>query len=315
MTRQDGTPGAGDVTSTSSTPPAASTAPGQPAGQSAGDQSTTDSQPAGFDLSRENRFGGLGRLVGPAGLEALGTKTVLVAGLGGVGSWAAEALARSGLGGLVLVDLDDSCVTNTNRQLHALDGAYGQPKATLLAERFRLINPAMQLRVITDFVTPRNVDRLIVPGIDFVIDATDSVPDKAAMYLRCRTAGIPLAISGASGGRTDPTRLVWSDLGQEEGDPLLKSLKRWLRRNHAFQPGRAAGSAGSHREHWGAWCVWSREPAVLPWEQCGLDGQPSQPAGRIDCASGFGAASFLTGSFGFALASLAVRHLAGTLSA
>lgn len=252
-----------------------------------------------FDLSYENRFGGLTRLYGDEALEKLRESRVAVVGLGGVGSWAAEALVRSGVGRLVLIDLDDVCVTNTNRQLHAADGAYGKSKATVMAARLKTINPFCEVETVVDFLTPSNAKLLLDDELDFVIDAIDSVPDKAVMVEVCRDRGIPLAVSGGAGGRTDPTKVRVDDLGREQGDSLLKAVKRALKKN-----GRALAD---DQGFYGVKCVFSTEPPILPWEVCPA---VQKGPGGIGCEAGWGAAVFGTGTFGFVLASIAVSTLA-----
>jgi tRNA A37 threonylcarbamoyladenosine dehydratase len=254
-----------------------------------------------IDLSYENRFGGLTRIYGPGALGKLKAAHVMVVGVGGVGSWAVEALARSGIGHLSLVDLDDVCATNTNRQLPALDPEWGRLKVEVLAERVRQINPEARVSVRADFFTRKSAGTLLEPRPDLVLDAIDIVVDKVALVEACRRASIPVLVSGGAGGKTDPTKIRCADLGREQGDALLKALKRGLKAQ-----GLGAGPQGV----WGIDCVFSEEAPVLPWEVC--DAVPKPDAGgsaRIDCSTGFGAVAFATGSFGFTLASRAVRRV------
>ena len=153
------------------------------------------------------RFGGVARLVGRAGLERLRTAHVCVVGVGGVGSWAVEGLARSGVGALTLVDLDDVCVTNVNRQLPALDGQIGRPKVAVLLERVRLINPQCRVEAVSEFFTEATADRLLAPDFDYVIDAVDLMSHKARLIAGCRDRGRPCLTVGAAGGRRDPTQV------------------------------------------------------------------------------------------------------------
>jgi tRNA A37 threonylcarbamoyladenosine dehydratase len=254
-----------------------------------------------IDLSYENRFGGLSRIYGPSALAKLKAAHVMVVGVGGVGSWAVEALARSGIGHLSLVDLDDVCATNTNRQLPALDPEWGRLKVEVLADRVRQINPEARVSVRADFFTRKSAAKLLEPRPDLVIDAIDSVTDKVALVECCLQASIPVLVSGGAGGKTDPTKIRYADLAREQGDALLKAVKRGLKTQ-----GLAPGPQGL----WGVECVFSEEAPVLPWEIC--DAVPKPEAGgsaRIDCATGFGAAAFATGAFGFTLASRAVRRV------
>jgi len=250
-----------------------------------------------IDLSYENRFGGLERLYGTGVLPRLKAAHVMVVGVGGVGSWTVEALARSGIGTLTLVDLDDVCATNTNRQMHALDPHWGRLKGEVLADRARQINPEAEVRFRADFFTAKSAPLLLADAPDVVVDAIDSVGDKVSLAEECGRRGIPLVMSGGAGGKTDPTKVRVADLGQEQGDSLLKAVKRGLR-----DRGRVPDARGL----WGIECVFSLEPSVLPWEVCSVAAPGAGGSARIDCATGFGAAAFATGTFGFVLASRVV---------
>jgi tRNA A37 threonylcarbamoyladenosine dehydratase len=254
-----------------------------------------------IDLSYENRFGGLERIYGTGTLETLKHSHVMVVGLGGVGSWAVEALARSGVGRMTLVDLDDVCATNTNRQLHALDPEWGRLKVEVLADRVRKINPEAQVGVRADFFTEKSAPGLLEPRPQLVVDAIDSVNDKIALVRHCRAAGIPLVVCGGAGGKTDPTLVRHGDLGEERGDALLKALKRGLK---------AQGMGPDSEGRWNLECVFSLEPSVMPWDVCSTVSKPQDGgSSRIDCEAGFGAAAFATGAFGLALASRALYRL------
>lgn len=261
----------------------------------------------------QKRFGGLARLYGDAALPRLHAARVAVIGLGGVGSWAAEALARSGVGHLTLVDLDEVCHTNTNRQLPALASTFGRLKVEVVAERLRDINPEIDLNPVAGFFNARRAEELLGPAesgapgpcFDAVIDAIDSVTDKAALVAACRERGLPLIVSGGAGGRTDPTQVRRSDLGRAGGDALLKALKQRLKKDGAPEPG--AGGL------WQLPVVYSPEVPVKPWEVCRLVAKPGEDgaSGRLGCADGYGAAAFVTGAFGFALAAWALDQVLG----
>jgi tRNA threonylcarbamoyladenosine dehydratase len=254
-----------------------------------------------IDLSYENRFGGLTRLFGPPALSVLRQAHVMVVGIGGVGSWAVEALARSGIGVLTLVDLDDVCATNTNRQMHALDPEWGRLKAEVLGERIKKINPEAVVRIKANFFTTRSAGAVLDQLPHVILDAMDSVPDKVSLAVECARRGVPLIISGGAGGKSDPTRLRVADLGRERGDTLLKALKRGLK---------TRGMEPDSRGFWGLECVYSEEPSVMPWNVCPSVARPQEGgASGIHCAEGFGAAAFATGTFGFCLASRAVFRL------
>jgi tRNA A37 threonylcarbamoyladenosine dehydratase len=260
------------------------------------------------ELARDQaaRFGGVARLFGRAAQPRLAAAHVCVVGVGGVGSWVVEGLARSGIGALTLVDLDDVCLTNVNRQLPALDGQIGRPKVTALAERVRLINPACRVETRCEFFTAESAGRLLAPGYRFVIDAVDRRSHKALLIAGAWARGVPVLTIGAAGGRRDPTRIRTGDIG-EAADELLRQVRKKLRRDHGF-------AAGAHRgtTRMGVPCVWSDERPVYPWADGTCAAEP-EPGGelKLDCESGLGSAVFVTATFGFAAAGEVVRRIAG----
>lgn len=253
-----------------------------------------------------DRFGAVARLLGRAGLERLARAHVCVVGVGGVGSWTVEGLARSGLGALTLIDLDDVCVTNVNRQLPALDGQIGRPKVAVLAERVRLINPGCRLECAPELFTASSAARLLAPGFDHVVDAIDSVTNKALLIASAVARGLRVVTVGGAGGRGDPTRIRTGDLGEVSGDELLRLVRKKLRRAHGFAPGEQTG-----RMHFGVRAVWSEERQVFPRADGTCAAEP-EPGGnlKLDCESGFGTAVFVTGAFGLAAAGEVVRAIA-----
>jgi tRNA A37 threonylcarbamoyladenosine dehydratase len=211
----------------------------------------------GFEApDRARRFGGIARLYGPLALDRFEHAHVAVIGIGGVGSWVAEALARSAIGRLTLIDLDNVAESNTNRQIHALDGNYGKAKVTAMAERIALIDPACRVTEIEDFIEPDNMDRLLGPGFDFVVDAIDSVRTKVALIAWCVAHGQPLITVGGAGGQLDPTRLRIDDLAQTIQDPLLSKVRAQLRKAHGFPRGPKA--------RFKVPAVYSDEPLIYP---------------------------------------------------
>lgn len=254
-----------------------------------------------------DRFGGVARLFSRDGLERLGAARVCVIGVGGVGSWTVEGLARSGVGAITLVDLDDVCVTNINRQLPAIDGQIGRPKVTVLAERIRSINPACRVEAMPEFFTAASAAKLLEPDFDFVVDAIDNMTNKARLIAACRDRGLPCLTIGAAGGRRDPTQVRVGDLGDAENDLLLRQVRKKLRRDFGFLPGQTRG-----RMHFGARCVWSGERPVFPWADgtCAAEPEPGSNL-TLDCETGFGTAVFVTGVFGLAAAGEVVRLIAG----
>lgn len=251
------------------------------------------------------RFGGLGRLYGAAALPRLAAAHVGVVGVGGVGSWAVEGLARSGIGALTLMDLDDVCVTNVNRQLPALDGQIGRPKVEVLAERVRLINPACRVTTVTEFFTAATAERLLATRFDYVVDAIDLMSHKALVIGEARRRGYPVLTVGAAGGKRDATQIRAGDLGEAWGDELLRQVRRKLRRDHGFAPGTQKG-----RMQFDVRCVWSSEAPVFPWADGTCAAEP-EPGGnlKLDCESGFGTAVFVTGAFGLIAAGEVVRAI------
>lgn len=251
-----------------------------------------------------NRFSGLGRLYGQGTLERLSAAHVCVVGVGGVGSWTAEGLARSGVGRITLIDLDDVCITNVNRQLPALDGTVGRPKVAVLAERIRLINPSCEVRALTEYFTAATAESQLAGGFDCLVDAIDSIPNKALLIGSCVARKIPCVTIGGAGGKRDCTRIRAGDLGEAIGDDLLRLVRKRLRRDHGFAHGDGV--------HFGVRCIYSAEKPVFPWADGTCQAEP-EPNGnlKLDCSSGFGTAVFVTGSFGLAGASEAVSLLLG----
>ncbi|MDQ8203173.1 tRNA cyclic N6-threonylcarbamoyladenosine(37) synthase TcdA [Pelagicoccus sp. SDUM812003] len=248
----------------------------------------------------EFRFGGIGRLYGVKALETFRRARVCVVGIGGVGSWIVEALARSGVGHLTLVDLDDICESNINRQIHALDGAIGASKVETMAERCRAINPDIQVGVVHSFLTERNAEEILSAGFDYVIDAIDSSKHKVAMIVACRQAKVPVLTIGGAGGRVDPTQIQIADLSRSFHDPLLQRVRKLLRQQHGFPRER--------RRKFHIDCVFSPEEPRFP-EACDMeDGGGSSL--RLDCSSGYGAATHITGGFGFFAVSAVLKALA-----
>ncbi len=246
------------------------------------------------------RFGGVGRLFGAEALPRLRAAHVCVVGVGGVGSWTVEGLARSGVGALTLVDLDDVCVTNVNRQLPALDGNIGRPKVAALAERVGLIHPACRVEAVTEFFTAASAAKLLAPKFDVVVDAIDSMSNKALLIAECVRRQLPCVTIGGAGGKRDATKIRAGDLGEATGDELLRLVRKKLRRDHGFAQGEG--------NRYGVRCVFSSEKPVFPWADgtCRAEVEPGSNL-KLDCASGFGTAVFVTGAFGLAAAGEAVK--------
>ena len=255
-----------------------------------------------------DRFGGVGRLVGTAGLEKLHAAHVAVIGVGGVGSWTVEGLARSGVGAITLIDLDDVCVTNVNRQLPALDGTIGRPKVDVLADRIRLINPACRVEARTEFFTKESAERLLGgAAFDLVVDAIDGMTQKAFLIAECVRRGLRCVTVGGAGGKRDATLVRAGDLGESHGDGLLRLVRKKLRRDHGF--------AGGKGNRYGVRCISSAEAPVFPWADgtCSTAQEPGSSL-TLDCATGFGTAVWVTAAFGFAAAQEAVGLIVGAVT-
>lgn len=249
------------------------------------------------------RFSGIARLYGQEALALFSQAQVCVIGIGGVGSWAAEASARSGIGNITLIDMDDVCVTNTNRQIHAMRQTIGQPKVEVMALRIAEINPECRVTCIDDFITPDNVAEYISNKFDYVIDAIDSVRPKAALLAYCRRHKIPVVTTGGAGGQIDPTQIQVADLAKTIQDPLAAKLRERLKNDfNVVKNGK--GKLGID-------CVFSTEQLVYPQSDGSVCAAKSTADGpkRMDCASGFGAITMVTASFGFIAVSHALKKM------
>lgn len=257
---------------------------------------------ASADLER--RFGGVRRLYGADALRRFQDAHVCVVGIGGVGSWAAEALARSAVGRITLIDLDMVAESNVNRQIHALDEAFGKAKTDAMAERIRAINPACRVETIEDFVTPDNVGAMLGRDFDSVVDAIDQVRTKAAMIAWCANHGVPLVTAGGAGGQTDPVRIEITDLARTVQDPLLAKVRSLLRKEYGF--------TRDPKKKFGIPAVYSSEPVRYPDTGASCD-VPASPAG-LNCA-GYGSSVCVTATFGLFAASEALRQVTRTNAA
>ena len=252
----------------------------------------------------ENRFGGIARLYGRAGLERLRAAHVAVIGIGGVGAWAAEALVRSGIGAITLVDLDEVCMTNINRQLHALTETVGRSKVEVMAERIRAINPECRITSEPRFFNAETAGELLAPKYDFIVDAIDSMANKVLLLAQCRTQQLPVITCGGAGGRRDGTRVRTGDLAKASHDKLLAEVRRQLRKEHQFP---AEGLP------MGIECVFTSETPVFAQPDGSVCEKRSLAEGgnQLNCNGGLGSATFVTGAFGFAAAGLVVQRIAG----
>ena len=254
-----------------------------------------------------HRFGGIERLYGRGSLARLQACHVAVIGIGGVGSWLVEALARSGIGKMSLYDADEVCVSNSNRQLPALDGNFGSNKAELMRARCLAINPDMQVDAVPSFITPANMADQLSPGFDLIVDACDSFRVKVELIVWCRRRKQKLVVVGAAGGRTDPTQVRVRDLARTEHDALLALIRRKLRTEFNFPK--------SKHRYFSVPAVYSLENVQYPQADgsvCGIRPATDPEAGfKLDCGDGLGAATHVTGTFAFAAAAKSLEILLG----
>lgn len=259
---------------------------------------------APMTVDHQRRFGGIARLYGAAQAERVCAASVCVIGVGGVGSWSAEALARCGVGRLTLIDLDHIAESNVNRQIHAIEPDFGRAKVDAMASRIAAINPRCVIDPIEQFIDEQNVAQLLAAPHDVVIDAIDNVRAKAALAAHCRRNKQRLVMCGGAGGRRDPTRVQVDDLARSAGDALLSKVRSRLRREHGF--------TREARKKFGIEAVFSAEPVVMPREAaCDIDSGPRSSGALqgLNCA-GFGSSVCVTAAFGMAAAARALRLIA-----
>jgi tRNA A37 threonylcarbamoyladenosine dehydratase len=281
------------------------------------------------DVDIERRFGGVARLYGANGLTKLQAAHVVVIGIGGVGSWAAEALARNAVGSITLIDLDNIAESNVNRQIHALEGSFGKAKVSAMRERILAINTLCHVREIEDFITPHNITQLLDFSCDCIVDCIDDAKAKIALAAFCKAKKIPLIMSGSAGGRLDATRIKTADLSLVMGDKLLAKVRNQLRRDHQF-PKASGGSHQSSKKSakFGVSCVYSDELVLQPNTVCEVenmhdinddaleanihmassDKKNPRAITGLNCA-GYGSSVSVTATFGFVAAGLALTIL------
>jgi tRNA A37 threonylcarbamoyladenosine dehydratase len=253
--------------------------------------------------SNQDRFMGFTQLVGQEAYERISRASVCVVGLGGVGSWTVEALARCGVGAITLVDLDEVCVTNVNRQLHALTSTVGTSKAEVLEARVREINPECSVRVLKKFFSEKTAEEILGGGYSLVLDTIDTADHKVTLLAECARRGIPAITVGSAGNRTSPTTARVEDLSKTIHDPLLQIVRKRLRQDYDFPR--------SERTRFDIPCVYAplqRGSGDTEERHCGTD--ESQPKARAkSCNAGLGSAVFMTGTIGFIAAAEAISFL------
>ncbi|WP_456371875.1 tRNA threonylcarbamoyladenosine dehydratase [Thiolapillus sp.] len=247
----------------------------------------------------QRRFGGLARLYGQEALQRFSRAHVCIIGIGGVGSWAVEALARSAIGQLTLIDMDHLAESNINRQLPAMESTLGASKIQVMADRVAEINPSARCSLVDDFISRENLSALLTADYDYVVDCIDSFRTKTALISWCRKKGIALVTVGGAGGQIDPGRIRVSDLSRTEQDPLLAKVRRELRQRHGFPR--------NPRRSFGVPAVWSNEPLMRHQESAAC---AVASGGALNCA-GFGSCTPVTAGFGMAAAAHVLGKLAG----
>ena len=258
------------------------------------------------DVDFARRFGGIGRLYGEPALERFRAAHVCVIGVGGVGSWVVEALARSAIGHLTLIDLDNVAESNINRQIQALSSTIGMPKIEALRQRIAEINPFCQVTLVEDFIDLENIETLVAnQGFDYVVDAIDSVKPKAALIAWCSANKMPLVVVGGAGGQIDPTKVEIRDLARTEQEPLLKKVRKLLRAQYGFSRG--------EKQKYHIDAVFSMEPLRYPdtGDACEID---DNGITGLNCA-GFGSCMVVTATFGMVTAGQVLRRLAEAANA
>ena len=248
----------------------------------------------------KERFGGIARLYGRKEAKILADSHIAIIGIGGVGSWTAEALARSGLGKITLIDMDEVCVTNTNRQVHAETQTVGHLKTAAMTRRIQAINPECQVIEENRFFTKTTSESLLENNYHCVVDAIDDWKNKCLLLDLCHRRRIPIVTTGGAGGRRDPSQVKVADITKSYNDPLTALIRKKLRQKYGF--------SRNPKLTWSIPCVFSPEPQVYPDANGSVcSSKPENSELKLDCESGYGTASFLTGTFGFHAAAKAIE--------
>lgn len=257
------------------------------------------------------RFGGIARLYGDAGFTKIQKAHICVIGIGGVGSWVAESLARSGVGQLSLIDMDIVAESNVNRQLVATTASLGRDKIQVMAERIEQINPICRVNAVDEFISRDNVSELLNHSMDFVVDCIDDFRVKAALIAWCKREKIPVLTTGGAGGQVDPGKIRVSDLSRTQHDNLLSKARKLLRQDYGF--------ARNPQRSFGVPCVYSDEQIVYPDGQGGItkcrpqhtDGVDNQAISALSCAGGMGSITHITASFAMFASAIVLNNLVG----
>ncbi len=251
------------------------------------------------NLLNSERFGGVERLHGAEGFAKLQKAHVCVVGIGGVGSWVCESLARCGVGEITLIDADDVCVTNINRQVHALTESIGQEKVKAMADRIRSINPKCIIHQEKTFFLESTAEKLLKPQYNFVVDAIDSIKHKSLLIALCKQKDINMITIGGAGGKVNIADIQVCDLGRSYDDRLLCKLRKELRNKYGFPRFK--------KKKFHVQCVFSPEMPKLPW--CETDSKEQQTSLKLDCNNGFGTDVAVVSIFGITAAHHVVQWI------
>lgn len=250
----------------------------------------------------DSRFGGISRLYGQQACQTLQNSHFCIIGVGGVGSWAAESLARTGIGEITLIDHDDIAMSNINRQIHSLSDTVNQSKVEAMALRIKQINPQCKINIIDDFISETNCQKYLLKNYDYVIDAIDSIKFKCAIIYYCKRNKIPIITTGGAGGLTDPTLINVTDLAKTWNDPLAAKVRSRLRHQYNYTK--------NPKRSFGVKCVYSTQQQQYPKDDGSVGyAKPGVKGVHLDCALGFGSATQVTATFGFVAAAKAIEDL------
>jgi tRNA threonylcarbamoyladenosine dehydratase len=257
-------------------------------------------------MTYDQRFGGISRLYGNQEAEIIRNAHVCVVGIGGVGSWTAEALARSGIGKITLIDHDDIASSNINRQIHSLTSTLEKSKVETMAERIKEINPQCECNIIDDFITDANLKKYLIKDFDHVIDAIDSIKFKTAIIYYCKRNKIPVITTGGAGGLIDPTAITIADLTKTWNDPLAAKVRSQLRHDYGYSK--------NLKRSFGIPCVFSIEQQRYPKPDGGVSYEkPGVKNVTLDCELGFGSSSCVTATFGFVAAAHVIKKITSSI--
>jgi tRNA A37 threonylcarbamoyladenosine dehydratase len=256
-----------------------------------------------MDWQQDDRFAAVSRVYGNVACDKFAASHCCVVGIGGVGSWVAEALARSGIGAITLIDHDDIATSNINRQVHASNNTLNTSKVEVMAQRIGLISPACACHAIDDMLVENNIERYIDGNVDYVIDAIDTVKSKVSLIYYCKRNQIPVITIGGAGGRTDPTRVAITDLNKTNNDSLASSVRKRLRSKYGWTRNPA--------RRFGVECVYSDQQPLFPQgDGTVAQNKPSQAGVTLDCNTGYGSMVGVTAVYGMVAASRVLDKIA-----